>query len=74
MLFPSQKAGKKEAVKTLAAFYRVPLGNTFWTILIFTPEKEVFAKLTSFRNRLYHPYFTHYCCNEHLLLSLHKSQ
>ena len=29
------------------------LGNTFWTILIFTPEKEVFAKLTSFRNRLY---------------------
>lgn len=39
--------------KTLAAFYRVPLGNTFWTILIFTPEKEVFARLTSFRNRLY---------------------
>lgn len=47
------KAGKKEAVKTLAHFYRVPLGNTFWTILIFTPEQEVFAKLTSFRNRLY---------------------
>ena len=44
---------EKKQVKTLAAFYRVPLGNTFWTILIFTPEKEVFAKLTSFRNRLY---------------------
>ncbi|HZY24538.1 MAG TPA: ATP-binding protein [Bacteroidales bacterium] len=39
--------------KLLAAFYRVPLGNTFWTILIFTPEREVYAKLTSFRNRMY---------------------
>ena len=39
--------------KTLSAFYRVPLGNTFWTIIIFTPEKEVYATLTSFRNRLY---------------------
>jgi PAS domain S-box-containing protein len=39
--------------KTLASFYRVSFANTFWTILIFTPEKEVFAKLTSFRNRLY---------------------
>ncbi len=44
---------KKADLKALAAFYRVTLGNTFWTILIFTPEKEVFAKLTSFRNRLY---------------------
>jgi len=26
--------------------------NTFWTILIFTPEREVFATLASFRNRL----------------------
>ena len=45
--------GKKTDLKALAAFYRIPLGNTFWTILIFTPEKEVYAKLTSFRNRLY---------------------
>jgi len=37
----------------LATFYRIDLGNTYWTIIIFTPEKEVFAKLTSFRNRLY---------------------
>jgi PAS domain S-box-containing protein len=44
---------KKESSKTLAAFYRVPLGNTFWTILIFTPEEEIYTKLTSFRNRLY---------------------
>jgi PAS domain S-box-containing protein len=49
----STKNGENKYSKTLSAFYRIPLGNTFWTILIFTPEKEVFAKLTSFRNRLY---------------------
>jgi PAS domain S-box-containing protein len=43
----------KDLTKTLAAFYRVSLDNTFWTIIIFTPESEVLAKLTSFRNRLY---------------------
>ncbi len=42
-----------DLTKTLVAFYRVSLDNTFWTIIIFTPETEVFAKLTSFRNRLY---------------------
>ncbi len=50
---PSAKMGENEALRTLSSFYRVPLGNTFWTIVMFTPEKEVYAKLTSFRNRLY---------------------
>ncbi len=40
------------AKKSFASYFRVTLGNTFWTILIFTPEKEVFATLTSFRNHL----------------------
>ncbi|MBK7627576.1 MAG: PAS domain S-box protein [Bacteroidales bacterium] len=40
-------------VSTLIAFYRVSLGNTFWTILISTPEKEIYRTLKSFRNRLY---------------------
>ena len=44
---------KKNLSKTLVAFYRVSLDNTFWSIIIFTPEKEVLAKLISFRNRLY---------------------
>ncbi len=44
---------QRRSLKTLAAYHRIPLGNTFWTILIFTPEKEVFGKLTSFRNRLF---------------------
>ena len=39
-------------IKTYVTYFRVPLGNTFWTILTFTPEKEVFATLASFRNRL----------------------
>ncbi len=43
----------KDLSKTLVAFYRVSLDNTFWSIIIFTPEKEVLAKLISFRNRLY---------------------
>lgn len=49
----SVKSDENEYSKTLVAFRRVSFANTFWTILIFTPEKEVFAKLTSFRNRLY---------------------
>jgi hypothetical protein len=43
---------RKSAAKTYVSYFRVPLGTTFWTILIFTPEKEVFATLASFRNRL----------------------
>lgn len=34
-------------------YYRVALDNTYWTILISTPEEEIYAPLTSFRNRLY---------------------
>jgi PAS domain S-box-containing protein len=50
---PSGKHTGKELVKTLAGFYRIPLGNTFWTIIIFTPEQEIYSKLASFRNRMY---------------------
>lgn len=45
-------SGKQDPTKIFCAFYRVSLNNTFWTILIFTPEKEVFASLISFRNHL----------------------
>jgi PAS domain S-box-containing protein len=44
---------KKGPSKTYVGFYRVFLINTFWTILIFTPENEVFASLISFRNKLF---------------------
>jgi PAS domain S-box-containing protein len=45
-------ATHEKTIKSFTSFFRVSLGNTFWTILIFTPEREVFATLTSFRNRL----------------------
>jgi PAS domain S-box-containing protein len=38
---------------TITSFYRVDLGNTYWTILAFAPEMEVFSTLKSLRNRLY---------------------
>jgi PAS domain S-box-containing protein len=50
--FNTVTLNKKELSRTISAFYRIPLGNTYWTILIFTPEREVFATLSSFRNRL----------------------
>jgi len=43
----------KDLTRTLVGFYRIPLNNSFWTIMIFTPENEILGKLTSFRNRLY---------------------
>ena len=51
-IFPIQKRNGAD-IKILSAFYRISFGNTFWTIIIFSPEKEIYAKLTSFRNRLY---------------------
>jgi PAS domain S-box-containing protein len=44
---------KNTTVKSLIRFYRIPLGNTFWTLLLFTPETEILDKLTSFSTRLY---------------------
>ncbi len=52
-LISSKINAPDELSRTLTAFYRVPLGNTYWTIIIFTPEKEVYATLTTVRNRLY---------------------
>jgi PAS domain S-box-containing protein len=43
---------KTKTANALAAFYKVPLGNTYWTILTLTPEKEVFETMIYFRNRL----------------------
>ncbi|BAX81745.1 ATP-binding protein [Labilibaculum antarcticum] len=34
------------------AFYRVPLGNTYWTILISYQEEDVYIALSRLRNRL----------------------
>ena len=38
-------------------FCRIPLGNTYWTILISYQEKEVYTALAQFRNRLIFVFF-----------------
>jgi PAS domain S-box-containing protein len=38
--------------KKYISFYRAPLGNTYWTILISRQEKDIYFALTRLRNRL----------------------
>lgn len=39
--------------RIVAVYYKIPLENTFWTIIISTPEDQVYATLSNFRNKLY---------------------
>jgi PAS domain S-box-containing protein len=44
--------GKTRIIKKYISFYRAPLGNTYWTILISRQEKDIYFALTRLRNRL----------------------
>jgi PAS domain S-box-containing protein len=44
--------GKTKVVDRYVVFYRAPLGNTYWTIMISYEEKDVYASLSRLRNRL----------------------
>jgi PAS domain S-box-containing protein len=44
--------GKTKLTKKYISFYRAPLGNTYWTILISRQEKDIYYALTRLRNRL----------------------
>ena len=44
--------GKRKRIEKYIAFYRTPLGNTYWTILISCQEKDIYNELTRLRNRL----------------------
>jgi signal transduction histidine kinase len=44
--------GKQELPRQFATFYRVPLGNTYWTIIISYQEEDIYIALTRLRNRL----------------------
>ena len=44
---------KVEDITKLAVFLPIKLGNTFWSIVVATPESEVLANLTGFRNKLF---------------------
>ena len=43
---------QNKIVEKYMVFYRVPLGSTYWTIMISYNEEEIYAALNSFRNRL----------------------
>ncbi len=50
-----QEVNDKDETKVLDlyyAFYRIPLGNTYWTILISYQEKDIYVALSRLRNRL----------------------
>lgn len=44
--------GKIKSIRKYIAFYRAPIGNTYWTILISRNEKDIYFSLTRLRNRL----------------------
>jgi PAS domain S-box-containing protein len=44
--------GKTRITKKFIAYYRAPLGNTYWTILISRQEKDIYFALARLRNRL----------------------
>ncbi|NMC73173.1 MAG: hypothetical protein GYA56_02250 [Geobacteraceae bacterium] len=39
-------------MKKHAVYLPIPMGNTFWSIAVASPEKEMLSSLSSFRNRL----------------------
>jgi PAS domain S-box-containing protein len=50
-----QEVSDKDKTKLLDlyyAFYRIPLGNTYWTILISYQEKDIYIALSRLRNNL----------------------
>lgn len=42
--------GESKITEDYITFYRVPLGSTYWTILISCREKDIYNALTQFRN------------------------
>jgi PAS domain S-box-containing protein len=47
---PGENAARN--VKKHAVFMPIRLGNTFWSIVVATPENDILALMTGFRNRL----------------------
>jgi PAS domain S-box-containing protein len=44
--------GRPRSNEMYIAFYRAPLGNTYWTVLISCREKDIYISLARLRNRL----------------------
>ena len=46
--------GERVPLETKHAFYMaIPLANTFWSIVVATPEREMLASIEGFRNRFF---------------------
>lgn len=48
----AKNAGNRKSNGEYITFYRSPLGNTYWTILISYQEKDIYSAIARFRNRL----------------------
>jgi len=46
--FNQETSGRKNHT----TFFNIPLSNTYWTIILSVPEKEIYETLAGFRNRL----------------------
>ncbi len=51
-VFDKVRGTAMEPVTKLAVYYPIQLGNTFWSIVVATPENDVLATLYGFRNKL----------------------
>ncbi len=51
--FDQIRGEKITAVKKHAVYMPIPIGDTYWSIVIASSEDEILASLTGFRNRLY---------------------
>ena len=49
--------GASKFIEKYLVFYRVPLRNTYWTILISYQEKDIYQALSQLRNRLIFVFF-----------------
>ena len=50
--FDSIKEQKVNRIKKHAVYYPIELQNTFWSIIIATPEKEILNTMSAFKNKL----------------------
>ena len=50
--FDEIRDGKVEVVKKHAVFMPIHFGNTFWSVVVASPEDEIIASLEDFRNNL----------------------
>ena len=50
--YDSIRGEKTETILKHAVYFPIQLGNTFWSIVVATPEKEVLSTMAGFRNKL----------------------